>query len=301
MSAPTAPTLATLVAEALKKAGQISPDAALTTRAEDLWINEIKNDIYNKVFPISSGRMRSLQTTGVTVLTEGKSRYALPTDFAGVISVEILDGSTTGTAQAGAAGSITLASTNSATDIVGHQILVTSGTGVGSMSEITAFVSATQVATVTPNFTTAPTIGSTYSIIDTITPLDEVSTSVIKKAEIKRDVPDRFAIDGDADDGELLLYPTPYGTDSNIWGCRITYYSDINELDLAGTLMATLYKKWRNVWLWGVTYRALYELNDTNSKRVEDMYNEALLNMVSHETSGVENTHNVRSQEGVYY
>lgn len=301
MAAPTAPTLATLAAEALKKAGQISPDSALTTRAEDLWMNEIKNDIYNRVFPISSGRMRSLQTTAVTVITEGKSRYALPTDFAGMVSVEILDGSTTGIAQDGAAGSITLASANSATDIVGYQILVTGGTGVGSMSEITAFVSATQVATVTPNFTTAPAASSTYAIIDTVAGLDEVSTSVIKKAEPKRDVPDRFAVDGDSDDGELLLYPTPYGTDSNIWGCRVTYYADINELDLSGTLMATLYKKWRNVWLWGVTYRALYELNDTNSKRIEDMYNEALINMVAHETSGVENTHNVRSQKRVYY
>ncbi len=49
MAAPTPPNLATLATEGLKKAGYKSTGAnwsTLLTRAEDYWMNEIKNDIY---------------------------------------------------------------------------------------------------------------------------------------------------------------------------------------------------------------------------------------------------------------
>jgi len=75
----------------------------------------------------------------------------------------------TGTAQAGAAGSITLASGASATDDYynGMVISITSGTGSGSKGIITDYVGSTKVATVqkstaafTPNGTSAYSIGA---------------------------------------------------------------------------------------------------------------------------------------------
>lgn len=72
----------------------------------------------------------------------------------------------TGTAQAGAAGSITLAATASAVDDAyqGMVITTTGGTGTGQTRVITAYNGTTKVASITPDWTTAPDATTTYSI-----------------------------------------------------------------------------------------------------------------------------------------
>lgn len=71
------------------------------------------------------------------------------------------------TAQAGAAGSITLdAGASATTDFyVGAIILLTGGTGVGQVRFITAYNGTTKVATIVPNWATAPDVTSTFAII----------------------------------------------------------------------------------------------------------------------------------------
>lgn len=72
----------------------------------------------------------------------------------------------TGTAQAGAASTITLAAGASATDNAykGMVINTTGGTGSGQKRVITSYVGSTKVATVTPAWTTQPDATTTYSI-----------------------------------------------------------------------------------------------------------------------------------------
>ena len=71
-----------------------------------------------------------------------------------------------GTAQAGASGSIQLASATSfADDLVnGAVVAVISGTGIGQTRTITDWVSSTDTATVSPNWTTAPDNTSVYLV-----------------------------------------------------------------------------------------------------------------------------------------
>lgn len=71
------------------------------------------------------------------------------------------------TAQAGAAGTITLDASASATNSLynGCIVAITSGTGVGQARLITAYVGATKVASVTPNWTTNPDSSSVFSIL----------------------------------------------------------------------------------------------------------------------------------------
>lgn len=71
------------------------------------------------------------------------------------------------TAQAGAAGTITLDASASATDDLykGNIIAVTSGTGVGQARLITAYVGATKVASVSPNWITNPSSSSVFVIL----------------------------------------------------------------------------------------------------------------------------------------
>ena len=74
-----------------------------------------------------------------------------------------------GVAQAGASGSITLASTASSVNsvYVGSLVTILSGTDAGDTSEITAYNGSTKVATVSPNFAVAPDTTSAYAVIPT--------------------------------------------------------------------------------------------------------------------------------------
>ena len=71
------------------------------------------------------------------------------------------------TAQAGAAGTITLDASASATDDFynGALILLTGGTGVGQARFISDYVGATKVASVSPNWATNPAADSTFAIL----------------------------------------------------------------------------------------------------------------------------------------
>lgn len=73
---------------------------------------------------------------------------------------------TSGTAQAGAAATITLASgSNTITDYyVGDTITIASGTGAGQSRTISAYNGTTKVATVSSNWTTPPDATSVYAI-----------------------------------------------------------------------------------------------------------------------------------------
>lgn len=73
----------------------------------------------------------------------------------------------TGTAQAGAAGTITLAAGASATDDFhnGSWVFISSGTGSGQGRKISDYVGSTKVATIIPNWATNPDNTSVYVII----------------------------------------------------------------------------------------------------------------------------------------
>ena len=172
MAAPTAPTLISISTEGLKKAGYSDPNSTQLTRAQDQYMEEVKNDLS---ILLGGRRLKYLYTTAYTVTTIGLHRYASPTDYANDMSMTALYGTTTGTAQTGAIGSVTLAATEdiSSDAIIGRYILITSGTGASSSSQCTAYNSTTKVATVTPNFTTAPAASSGYMVVTDYYPLTQ--------------------------------------------------------------------------------------------------------------------------------
>lgn len=69
-----------------------------------------------------------------------------------------------GTAQAGAAGTITLAVGAPATDLTGFVIETIAGTGPGQRRVITAYNTATKLASIYPNWTVVPDATSTYAV-----------------------------------------------------------------------------------------------------------------------------------------
>lgn len=286
MAAPTAPTISTLAAEALKKAGETNPSAALTTRAEDLWPEEIKNDIWTR-----SKTLKSLQTLGVVTLTRGLSRYSMPTDFAGQgeISMRLVYGASTGVLQDGAEGSVTLAADLSKDEawMIGKEIVITSGTGINQISQITAWNNMTKVATISPNWGTTPVAADGYMVVESYRLLEEGPIWNYDKSfgQMTPGLPYYFHPTGDADYSEFYLDPVPDNTYT--YAVIIRYYANIMTLDLAGTLMATLYQKYRNVWLYGIMAKKLADDDDNRAGTFQATYENALGRMIAAENYGM--------------
>lgn len=286
MAAPTAPTLSTLVAEAFKKAGYSSPSSALTTRAETLWMEELKADIW-----VAGRKLKSLQTNGIRVLTKGLGKYSNPTDYYADMTMVFATGQRYGSAQTGSAGSITLAATETASagELIGRQIAITAGTGASSLGQITDYNPSTKVATVTAltsNFT--PGASSTYVILDTYKPVPD--RPLWERAQLvtptEQGEPERFYPMGDADDGEFWLHPVPYRTDDQPMILIQNYYADLTELDLASTTLTTLYQKWRNFWLRGIMWKAVEDADDNRANQWETKYERAKRAVIHKELYG---------------
>lgn len=280
-AAPSNPTQASLVSEALAMAGELDPTDALTTRA-NLWFEEIKNDIWRK-----EKKLKSLQKTCYAIFQTGQSRYSYPASFSSDLSLTILDGQNTGTAQAGSVNSITLASTDTNSDngLVGSEIIITGGTGVGSFSQITSYTSSTKVATVTPDFETAPDSTSTYLVKDTETDLEPRPISDFKiYQQVGGGLPRYFFPLGDEDNGEFILNCPP----GKVYGARIRYYANIMTLDTATDHFSNLLLQWRNIWLQGIVYRKLRDANDDRSNDEFTKYRGELQSLINREKYGTD-------------
>lgn len=299
MAAPTAPTLITLSTEALKKAGYASP-STLTgvmtlTRVQDEFFEEIKNDIWNL-----TKKLKSLQTTGITITTPGIPQYTNPSDFSSDMVMTLMTGLVTGTAQAGGATSITLAAADTTTDNVGEEIMIYSGTGSGQARFCSAYDSGTKVATISPAWTVNPESGSKYMIIDRKERLIPGPVwDYNKKPNLpSKGEPTHWYPVGDEDYGEFILSPTPYRTnaDTTPYGIEQRYYANLMTLDLAGTLMATIYRRWRSIFIQGGYAKALHK--DDSEKNIQmSNYNSSLLSLVARETYGMDMSNLQRSVE----
>lgn len=108
-----------------------------------------------------------------------------------------------GIAAAGAASSITLASTASATSAtyVGSVIYISSGTGSGQVRLITAYDGATKVATVSDTWTTTPDNTSVYKVLPVgRTIVDTLAADAL--AAINAEVVDTLNVDTYAEPGQ---------------------------------------------------------------------------------------------------
>lgn len=109
-----------------------------------------------------TGSVGSVTTGGIT-----RASFAADTGLQSIRS---------NTAQAGAAGTITLDASASATNdfYLNTLVLLTGGTGAGQVRRISDYVGSTKVASVVPNWTTTPDNTSTFAILPAGSVWDEV-------------------------------------------------------------------------------------------------------------------------------
>jgi len=169
---------------------------------------------------------------------------------------------------------------------VGRNIAITSGTGSGESSQITAYDSTTKVVTIAPAITSTPDSTSVYLIVDQEFPLqqhpiwfhDEITQPNITGTPIS------IYTVGDADTGEYILSPVPDGVYTYV--LQIRYYQDLTLLDLASSLMSVLYRKYRSVFIQGIYAKALQEMNDDRASQEIQVYTVRLRNLVGREEYG---------------
>lgn len=262
MASPANPTLASIVTEGLIQANESNPSTAITTRYQTEVMEQLKNEVWK-----ACRQPKIMQTFAYGVLTPGQSRYSCPSDFSSDMSASILWGSVKGTAQSGTPTTIILAngSTQALSDVLGKEILIISGTGIGSASQITGLSnnSGTITLTVTPGFASTPDSTSGYMIIDQSWPLkfDHIAEFYRKSRPSSLDRP-RYAYPiGDEDFDEFILDVAPDST--NTYGIKMFYYGNLMKTDLNSALMSRLYLEWRNFWIQGIKAKHLMLNDDT--------------------------------------
>jgi len=294
MSIPTAPTAVSICTEGLRKAGVRSPIPQDMERARTEWLEEIKADIW-----AMSKTLTALQSEKVSVVVNGQGRYPNPTDYSSAISLVAMHGEQTGAAQAGSVSTITLAAAYNDTDgasTLGRKFVITAGTGKSSSSQCVGWNNTTKVATMTPNWDTAPEAGSTYMRIDIEYPLtlDPIFRYDTQQFPTTRGIPCFYSPLGDADNGEFVLRPVPDKT----YAMRMRYYADLTRLDLAGTRIATLYRRWRTALVDGIAARAVAP-DDKRYKDLQKKYTVGLGAIIQREAYGLDLS-NLVSQVGDY-
>lgn len=165
MPIPTQPTREDIVLQGMIDAGQYtitSASPAYTVFLASHW-ETLKTEIWN-----ACRTDRFLETTACVVATPGQSVVALPTDFDSDISLTVYDAEDPfrGTAQTGAASTITLASTFTADplELLGRFIFTLSGTGSAQFRQILSYDNGTKIATVEAAWTTIPDNTTAYLI-----------------------------------------------------------------------------------------------------------------------------------------
>jgi hypothetical protein len=294
MPVPTNPTADELVAEALEKAGESSPESSLSDRAKNSWLEEIKNDIWKR-----SKRLTLLHTTSHGMIVSGQSRYSYPSDYSSDLELTLLDGSLTGTAQGGSSSTITLSSSDasSSTNLIGKEIIITSGTGVGSLSQVVSYNTATKVAGVAPNFKTSPGAGSGYMFIDQEHPVAQKPIgqfSIFHR--MGTGTPVYFFPIGDEDYGEFILDVAP----DKAYGARLRYYANIMKMDTDGTLISTAYLQWRAVFIEGIVYKRWQDVDDSRVEAQWARYQRELNTLIMRETYGTD-LNNLTDRVADYY
>ncbi len=283
MAIPVASTSTTICTEGLKKAGQLSPSTPQITHAQDEYLEEIKNDIST-----ISRKLKSLQKTAVLIVDKGKSRFDRPSDFMSDLTLVLMDGGKTGTAQGGSTSTITLEAADNSTenDIVGTEILVTSGTAKSSFSQATALDTGTKVVTVNPNFAVAPVNLDKYMVVDAYYDITESpvfqADRVVNPTRLER--PLYYSPIGDDDNGEFIFNTAP----DKEYGLRMRYYADLQKVDLTSTLMTSLYRRWRSVFVYGVRAKELELRDDDRAAQANAYYRQLLNTLVLRETYGVD-------------
>jgi hypothetical protein len=287
MANPTAPTETTLVTEAFNKVGMANPTAAQLTRAKAYFLEEVKHDMWTRRHANGEPvRYKILQNVDVDTTYVGINRMQLPTDFDQPISISLLTGTHTGTAQAGGSNTITLEDGEGASeaDVVGNYILLTGGTGEDGLLQISSYSTTTFVATGYTSWAVNPDATSTYRIIDDERELDPESIEEIGIIgnSWATGKPSAYAYFNEGFYRYILFDKPP---DVSTYGIIFRYYSNIHLIDTGegSTIMTSIYRDWRNAFVYGIAAKIAEDEDDTKYSAFLGVYEREVADIIAKE------------------
>lgn len=284
MAAPSDLTATLIVTEAFYKSGISSPSNAEITRGEGYFLREIFSDITKRRDEAGNiVKHRELQESSFQISTIGISKYALPTDIDEEISITILIGTTTGTAQAGAAGTITLAAAEDATvaETEGAYIYITSGTGSAQYRQCTDYNTSTKVASISPNWSTNPDNTSVYVVALSATEMEKnliISGGGFGSQSFTKGTPSEY-IRVKETGVEYMIFNVPF--DSSIYGILTRYYLNPNRVDLTSAVMTRLYNDWQDILEYGVAYKICEDQDDNKYQAYRAEYERLVTDLIA--------------------
>jgi hypothetical protein len=281
MSIPSAPTIASIVTEGLKRGGRVNPTATQITDATEHQFREVKSDIMR-----CAATHPYLQKTATAATTIGEQRYALPEDCNVFVSLVLLDGPDEyrGTCQSGSTSSTIKLDSDfpGANDSInGRYILITDGTGETQYRQVTDYVASTQVATITPVWTTTPDTTSTFLVVTqnyNLFPRDIASEFDTIQSSSDLGTPRIASVFAD----EFNLFYVP----DRIYGLLFRYYADLDRLDEAGTVFLNLVREWRSVWIQGVAVKTMQRYDEDRYMQELGVY-QAMLDQLTNQSCTV--------------
>ena len=255
MAVPTAPTKTTILTEAYKRCGIPTPTTAQLLRAEDEWLGEVLREI------ASEKRWHVMEDTQVQITTANQGVYTIPSPLIRVTEIRFYDGGTKGTASAGAASTITVASGTGNDSDLGHKIFLTGGTGSGQASRIVS--RSGDVYTVSPSWTTTPGASTTYMIATVELDLTGPETGIPKSTAVG------YPKEWEEFEGEIYVYPVP---DLSTYALEIKGQADVELIDESSTRYTTILREWRPAIMQGLRARIMEDLDDSGQVLAEQKF-----------------------------
>lgn len=278
MAIPANPTISELCTEGLKKGGRVNPTVSDISDTQNIHFQEVKSDILLK-----SPNHKSLEAVVCIPVYEGISRYSIPVYVEDLNSIQLVDspegGAWRGTAQAGGTNTITLDPLFSAdpADVVGRFVFIVAGTGSGQFAQITGYTDSTKQAVieaawatldttwVTPNSTSQYMVESIrYKLwqSDKATEFDIQSTPFVQQQPFRCTVVDR----------QIWMNTVP-----NRGYCMLlTFWYAIDQLDETSTLFLSHLRKFRSLWITGISTKVANRYDDKRFPGLLQLYNTML-------------------------
>jgi hypothetical protein len=285
MAPPTSPTKNSIVIEGLKRfLNGGTPSAAEITRAENFGLEKVKRDIM-----LLGKTWHPLIKTSYQATISNQSRYDNPSDFEQDYAVSLMSGLHTDTLSVvTSTTNVTLKADENATVIEaqGKWLLLTAGTGANQAQQIKTYSATTKVAVTAAAYATAPVMGDTYTIVNSIkslTPIREGYASLFSTMGTAG-TPVRYYQKGNATTGQLVVHPAPSG----VFGLRRDYYADLMTLDItegATTLYTTILTRWADVFEQGIFVWRLVE-DDDRYQAENSLYQDMLTALMARDLDG---------------
>lgn len=154
MAIPSTPTYTSTISAAMISAGQLNVSSTQVLNMLARGGQDIKTELWE-----ASRADLLLATTTIVLVTTGSSVFTVPPDYDHEYTLTVFDGSVRDRAAGGTSASITLSANDTASDgaYAGRTVFTLAGTGSGQSAQITNYISATKVASVTQTWNTPDT------------------------------------------------------------------------------------------------------------------------------------------------